>query len=623
METDFCLDGANQDMADLKPLGDYILLGMKYLYEAQQLCDVTLAVEQKRFHCHRVFLASVSSYFQAMFTSCMAESRASEVHLKEVLPEAVEHVLKFVYTAQVELSPETAEDLYTVAYRLQVLPLQHLCSRYLISKLTLDNCLGIYNLALIHNDTALLRAALRIISQNLQLVCLQEEFLHLDLRTLVNIISADGLLVSAELEVFRAAKRWADFQPEERYPIFSEVALHFRLSLLTHTEMKEIKNEICHSMKCEETIRRIHELQNIEVRPRETMRLRMGMFDEKIVCVDLQVREDPNLNDCEFKIDCFDPVLEKWETIQALKSLMHPGCVAIEDKLFVAGGQHKDNSISNTLHEYDPLDNCWIQHPSMSVARTMHGFLAFNQKLYALGGCNETAFLDSVECFDMKKQTWALVDKLPLPLRAFSCAVFRSKLYIIGGTTLKRNHAVVHNNVLIYNVSLSSWNQVPLESHCSILAGAVAIDSGIAVIGGYAKDSVNFQYSSLLDTELSNACRECVFLDESGRVSRQIRVPQLPRRIAAAGIVCWKNRIYVLGGENVDTFYNTVRYWIPGDLYWSLSKKRLPVPYSGVSRFGCASLKFPQSKILSLFGGKELNLSQTDTATKVLQSDSK
>jgi hypothetical protein len=41
---------------------------MNKLRKAEQLCDVTLKVDQTLFPAHRLVLAAVSDYFAAMFT---------------------------------------------------------------------------------------------------------------------------------------------------------------------------------------------------------------------------------------------------------------------------------------------------------------------------------------------------------------------------------------------------------------------------------------------------------------------------------------------------------------------------------------------------------------------------
>lgn len=78
----------------------------------------------------RVLLAAVSPYFRAMFTSPLVESRLTEIRLEEVTPSVMETVIQFVYSGEAGLSLDTAEDLFVAANRLQVMPLQDLCSRY-------------------------------------------------------------------------------------------------------------------------------------------------------------------------------------------------------------------------------------------------------------------------------------------------------------------------------------------------------------------------------------------------------------------------------------------------------------------------------------------------------------
>lgn len=64
-----------------------------------------------------------------MFTSPLVESRLTEIRLEEVTPFIMETVIHFVYTGHADLSLDTAEDLFVAANRLQVMPLQDLCSR--------------------------------------------------------------------------------------------------------------------------------------------------------------------------------------------------------------------------------------------------------------------------------------------------------------------------------------------------------------------------------------------------------------------------------------------------------------------------------------------------------------
>ena len=48
---------------------------------------------------------------------------------------------------------------------------------------------------------------------------------------------------------------------------------------------------------------------------------------------------------------------------------------------------------------------------------------AFAGKIYVFGGSYGNVVVDSVECYDPKKDEWKLVTNLPLPRHGFRCAL--------------------------------------------------------------------------------------------------------------------------------------------------------------------------------------------------------
>lgn len=81
------------------------------LFDTSSLSDVELVVirgdQERRFKCHKVILASMSTYFQALFTTGMQESSQSEVVLKGVDPDLCEKVLRMLYGQPVEITQES------------------------------------------------------------------------------------------------------------------------------------------------------------------------------------------------------------------------------------------------------------------------------------------------------------------------------------------------------------------------------------------------------------------------------------------------------------------------------------------------------------------------------------
>ncbi len=67
-----CVDLYFSDMADsyeyTKVWDGVVQCGLKRLRQDDILCDITLEAEGKTFKAHRVVLAAVSTYFEAMFT---------------------------------------------------------------------------------------------------------------------------------------------------------------------------------------------------------------------------------------------------------------------------------------------------------------------------------------------------------------------------------------------------------------------------------------------------------------------------------------------------------------------------------------------------------------------------
>lgn len=598
-------DSEEEDFPDdsTTPLGDYVTHGLKQLLEAQQLCDVTLLVEGKKFMCHRVLLAAVSPYFRAMFTSPLVESRLTEIRLEDVAPAVMDTVIRFVYSGEAGLSLDTAEDLFTAANRLQVMPLQELCSRFLFEHLSVENCLGMYSLARSHHDQLLLRASLRLVAQHFPRVSRQKDFLLLDHGTLGSLLASDRLGVHSEAEVYDAARRWAEHQPLERYAHMPALLRHLRPGLLSHEESRRLRKELGAAAAREEL--------GGPLRPRE------GMFEKKIVCVDLTPREDDQPRD--FTVDCFDPRTGKWEKLAPLGSLVSPGCAAVGDRLFVAGGILRTGSVTENVHEYDTVLDRWVERADMLQPRCMLGLLGCGEALYALGGSNRSAMLDTSEVLDLASLQWSAGPRLPLPLRGFACAALRSRLYLLGGTTLEQNRAVVHSGVLIYHTLTDCWTKVALDSGATCLAGGVAVRGGVCAIGGYMRDTTKFLDGNFTNLETLDATGRVLFFREGRGTEREVTVttdreragagsdrapspvvfPGLPRRIAAGGVARWKRRIYVLGGENGSRFYDSIYCWKPGWRSWVQRREKLPGDTGGVSQFGCTTLKFPKKHILN------------------------
>lgn len=75
----------------------YIQSGLSNLWYQELCADFEIIVGDKTFRCHKVVLAAVSDYFQAMFTSGMKETVQNQCVLNDIQPEVFESTLELIY----------------------------------------------------------------------------------------------------------------------------------------------------------------------------------------------------------------------------------------------------------------------------------------------------------------------------------------------------------------------------------------------------------------------------------------------------------------------------------------------------------------------------------------------
>nr|XP_056721518.1 kelch-like protein 3 [Euleptes europaea] len=575
-----------------RPLG--LKQGLAEMYQEELLCDATLIVDGQTFPCHRALLAAISPYFRNIFVSAWPDVR--EILLTNVAPSTVRSILKYIYTEEIILTPEQAPDIFAGASQLQIVPLRDICCRFLITNLSTQNCFAMYTLAHTHKSRPLLRVVVKCLTLNFEKVFEQRAFLQLDLSTLVALISSNDLAVASELKVYQAVRRWVSFQPSKRSPHLGELMRHVRFSLFNTKEQVELYRDL------EKWGDLQLEWKNLDSQERlhQAGGLRQGMYKPHIMCVDTQMYEYQELESENASMACYEPQAEKWETLPGLQALTHACCAGGGNTIYISGGVCR-NSYSSALHEFDAFKGQWVELPSMASPRCAHGFLFYNQRLFAVGGwCKFQSFLDSAESFDLKARKWAKMARLPFALSHPASCVFRKKLYFLGGATSIAWNWVFHRGFLVYEPDSDTWTQVPLSTGF-FAAGAIAVDDGIYVLGGFSEKKLRDSAEGVVLPENRHSTRKCFFVNKAGKVSWGVSIPKLPRGIANAGVVYCNNRIYVLGGEDLTQRYKAVYYWEPGENHWHRCATEIPVFREGISRFGCAVLMRPKPHVLQLF----------------------
>ncbi|KAG5851353.1 hypothetical protein ANANG_G00092350 [Anguilla anguilla] len=218
-----------------------------FLFNNEVLSDVHFLVGKgmgvQRIPAHRFVLAVGSAVFDAMFNGGMATT-STEIELPDVEPAAFLALLKFLYSDEVQIGPETVMTTLYTAKKYAVPALEAHCVEFLKKNLRADNAFMLLTQARLFDEPQLASLCLESIDKNTADALAAEGFTDVDLDTLVAVLERDTLGVR-EVRLFGAAVRWAEAEtqrqqlqptPENKRRVLGKALSLIRFPLMTIEE---------------------------------------------------------------------------------------------------------------------------------------------------------------------------------------------------------------------------------------------------------------------------------------------------------------------------------------------------------------------------------------------------
>ena len=390
-----------------------VFSGLHCLRNEGKLCDIQLRVGDLNLRSHRVVLAAASSYFNAMFTGDMKESRQDEVALFGVEFSALEDLVNFCYTGRIEINVDNVQSLLCASSLLQLASVKQACVEFLHRVLHPTNCLGIRSFADTYSCVDLVEAADVFAVKNFSEVARSEEFLTLSPEEVVEMISREELNVRTEEEVFEAISAWVRRELDERKDFLPELLKNVRLPLIS-------PQYLCDTVSSDELIR------------------------SNLACRDLVD---------EAKDYLLMP--ERRCKLQSIRTKPRR-CSEAAGLIYAIGGLTSSGEALSTVETYDTLTGQWLPGLPMSTLRTRVGVAVLDNKLYALGGFDGHKRLSTVECYDPQFQLWKAVTPMNTRRSALGAVVVSGRIYVVGGY----DGHISLSTVECYSPATNSWNFV-------------------------------------------------------------------------------------------------------------------------------------------------------------------
>ena len=189
-----------------------------YIFNSEVMSDVHFIVGRgnqiQRIPAHKFVLSVGSAVFDAMFNGGMATT-SSEVELPDIEPAAFLALLKFLYTDQVTIGPETVMTTLYTAKKYAVPALEKACVDFLKKNLSSDNAFMLLTQARLFDEPQLAALCLETIDKNTTEALAAEGFTDVDLDTLCVVLERDTLGIR-EGKLFKAVCRWAEAECQRR-----------------------------------------------------------------------------------------------------------------------------------------------------------------------------------------------------------------------------------------------------------------------------------------------------------------------------------------------------------------------------------------------------------------------
>ncbi|XP_078263559.1 kelch-like protein 20 isoform X2 [Rhinoraja longicauda] len=454
------------------------------LRKHRELCDVVLVVGTKKIYAHRVILSACSPYFRAMFTGELAESRQTEVVIRDIDERAMELLIDFAYTSQITVEEGNVQTLLPAACLLQLAEIQEACCEFLKRQLDPSNCLGIRAFADTHSCRELLRIADKFTQHNFQEVMESEEFMLLPANQLIDIISSDELNVRSEEQVFNAVMAWVKYSIQERRPQLPQVLQHVRLPLLSPKFLVGTVGSdplIKSDEECRDLVDEAKNylllpqerplMQGPRTRPRKPIRCGEVLFAVGGWCS----------GDAISSVERYDPQTNEWRMVASMSKRRCGVGVSVLDDLLYAVGGHDGSSYLNSVERFDPKENKWARVASMSTRRLGVAVAVLGGFLYAVGGSDGTSPLNTVERYSPQENRWHTIAPMGTRRKHLGCSVYQDMIYAVGG----RDDTTELSSAERFNPRTNQWSPVVAMTSRRSGVGLAVVNGQLMAVGGF------------------------------------------------------------------------------------------------------------------------------------------
>ncbi|XP_033746483.1 kelch-like protein 17 [Pecten maximus] len=570
------------------------------LWRRQEMCDIVIRVGGMEYKAHKLALAAYSDKFTSQYCERLPTS-ISEVNLSASSREAVEEVLLYIYTSELNLTMDNIDAVIGCSRQLGIHSALNLCKQFLLD-FTPDNLFNMWWIADKHDLLDVLSNLEAAVCDHFGQLYTSVGYLRGRLDQIRHFICKDNLGIRDELDVFLAVVSWIDFNRQDRLRHAHDLLSCVRLlhispeQLATQVEVIDYLFQIpaCNALLL--SAYRYHALHysgsdvanSTSVPPRRTPHTSTDPdpasgrnFCQNNAFPTRMSTSSPVKDGCRATPKPNSP--SKSQHLKSYYSLArstsniplasHPTTL-----LAVGGVDPFDTQAEiacRMVEQYNPLSNSWHHLTTLPETRHHLGVAMLDGFLFVIGGSillkddidNLANPTDVNFRYDPINNFWSRIASLRQPRMYLSVCVLEGILYAIGGND---SYGRSLNSVEYYDPDLDQWGFIAPMASPKIGVAAAGYRGKLYVVGGFQE--ITGQRAVLNNVECYDP-----------RTNSWTAKNSLPVPCCHANLVEARGSLYLLGGSTIPVGSSSIcslssvyRYCDDEDVWELVSNMRIP-----------------------------------------------
>ncbi|XP_070573042.1 kelch-like protein 3 isoform X1 [Ptychodera flava] len=214
------------------------------MWKNSEMCDVVLDIGTEQIPAHRVVLASLSPFFQTLFSTSVGVSskrRQKTIKLQECEPLAAKVLVEFAYTRKLQVDSCNVQGLLSAASFLQLHKVKEACAAHLANELCPYNCIGISVFADFHDLGNLKRTADKMAIRHFPHVVEGGELMDAPFHShLLPLLRRKSVTNAFPVQLFEAVLSWLERDMISREKHLREILKYLPIARIPPNYMKEV-----------------------------------------------------------------------------------------------------------------------------------------------------------------------------------------------------------------------------------------------------------------------------------------------------------------------------------------------------------------------------------------------